>query len=204
MNKKTCTKCKVEKDLNDFGKAPANKDGLRGSCKTCDKKYKKKHYQNNKEELKVKHKIYRENNKENKSIYNKQYRQDNSEKVATYQKEYREANINSLKDSKKQYQINNVESIKESKKQYRKNNASKINAYNVNRKAIKLQRTPASADLAAIEKIYKECIRITKETGILHHVDHIIPLQGKDVCGFHVENNLQIITALENLTKGNR
>ena len=38
----------------------------------------------------------------------------------------------------------------------------------------------------------------------MHHVDHIIPLQGAIVSGLHVEGNLRVITATENMIKRNR
>ena len=49
--------------------------------------------------------------------------------------------------------------------------------------------------------IYKECGRITEETGILHHVDHIHPISKG---GNHHPDNLQILTATENIRKGNK
>lgn len=71
------------------------------------------------------------------------------------------------------------------------------------RRAAKLQRTPAWANLDAMRAIYADAQRLTAETGIPHHVDHVIPLQGRLVSGLHVHNNLQILTGSENSRKRN-
>lgn len=49
--------------------------------------------------------------------------------------------------------------------------------------------------------IYKECAIITEKTGVLHHVDHIYPISKG---GLHHPDNLQILTATENIRKGNK
>ena len=65
------------------------------------------------------------------------------------------------------------------------------------RRAAKLNAVPKWADLEAIKKVYEEC-----PEGC--HVDHEIPLQGINVCGLHVEYNLQYLTIAENLSKSNK
>lgn len=72
------------------------------------------------------------------------------------------------------------------------------------RDAVKLLATPLWADRAKIAAIYEQAARLTRETGVRHEVDHIYPLQSKFGCGLHCEANLQILTKIKNISKGNK
>lgn len=89
-------------------------------------------------------------------------------------------------------------------RRYIKENKPKMAYWVRKRYAFKLKATPLWADEKKIREIYKKAANLTKETGIEHHVDHIIPLSNPLVCGLHVESNLQILTAEENLRKSNK
>lgn len=79
-----------------------------------------------------------------------------------------------------------------------------MNSYGSKRRAAEMQRTPVWADPDRIEEIYKTAADVSAETGIPHHVDHVMPLQGKNVSGLHHQDNLLIVPGAENLSKGNR
>lgn len=90
--------------------------------------------------------------------------------------------------------------------EYQKKNKDKRNHNLAKYRAKKLRATPSwlsGSQIAKIKRIYKLREIIVDATGTNYHVDHIVPLQGKNVCGLHVPWNLQVIPAEDNLKKNN-
>jgi len=98
------------------------------------------------------------------------------------------------------------EEIKESQAAYRLTTQNLILhcAREAARRAQKGKATPPWADIAAIKAVYAQAKELEKLDGVKRHVDHIVPLKGRNVCGLHVLCNLRIITASDNLRKSAR
>ncbi len=125
-------------------------------------------------------------------------------KAAVRHKRWRTNNSDKHNKSGLIWKHENGDRRKEYNKGWADRNKDKRMATCSKRRASKLNATPAWADHEKIRMVYAECIRLTSETGVIHEVDHIVPLQGKNVCGFHVHYNLQAIPRDNNRTKGNR
>lgn len=66
-----------------------------------------------------------------------------------------------------------------------------------------MKATVVWADEDRIKTIYSKSDMLSKFVGLPYHVDHIVPLVNNRVCGLHCEDNLQILTATDNLEKNN-
>ena len=86
---------------------------------------------------------------------------------------------------------------------HKKRNPGQYAAYEAKRRAAKLKRTPAWADMEMIAMWYERSALLTAVMGTPHHCDHIIPLQGTHVSGLHVESNLAILDGPDNASKSN-
>lgn len=82
-------------------------------------------------------------------------------------------------------------------------NIAKYRFYYRNRQLLRKNATPKWADLEKIKILYEKAVWLEQLTGLKYHVDHVIPLNGKDVCGLHIWENLQILEASINISKSN-
>lgn len=111
---KTCTKCKIYKDINDFPKRE-------NRCKEC---------------RNIHYKIFKENKSEELKEYRRQYRIDNKEILKEKRDVYYEENCEFLKEKSSKFREENREVVNNNKSEYykKKENREKVSSYIRNRK----------------------------------------------------------------------
>jgi N-glycosylase/DNA lyase len=119
---------------------------------------------------------------------------------------YRLSNRKLLAKKSSEWNRTNKDKYSNYQKQWAKENKGKVGALQAARRAKKLSATPSwltKDQKQYIEDLYTFCKNLSGVVGKKYHVDHVVPLQNKSVCGLHVPWNLQVITEKNNLEKGN-
>lgn len=132
------------------------------------------------------------------------WRKANQEKINAIARAKYSENKEPFVARKKKYKIAHPDQWRERMPRYRAEHGDRINAVTARRRAKKKHATPAWANQFFISEAYHLASLRIKMLGFKWHVDHIVPLQSKSVCGLHVENNLQVIPARTNHLKSNR
>ncbi len=170
-----CTKCHESKPLADFYARPRSKKGHYSECKICT------------------------------LAMCRRWQKANPDKVKKFSDDYRARHPDKMRENnRKAREAADPKKLKATMRMWQINNAGKCAAWASKRKAIKLQAT-LSPD-PRIDAIY-EIAAWLRLLGDDVHVDHIAPLQPSDPnapVGLHVYANLQILSAQDNRSKGNR
>ena len=154
-------------------------------------------YKKNKKHRLALAKIWYENNKQRHADAVRKWAANNPEKIKEINKKRHSKHRARRNAESTAYRIKFPNKICLMKSSYRRRNSAIGNADCAKRNARKIRATPLWADLDAIKDVYLEAQYQQM------HVDHTVPLKGKNVCGLHVWDNLQLLTEKENCRKGN-
>lgn len=173
---KVCKNCLELKPYSDFYKNLRMKDGHWSICKACESDRGKAYYKANRGEVLERTSEYRRGNPEISRAAGKRY-----------------------------YHRNRKKSIQR-KLDWYKSNPDKAAASSSMYRARTKGATPiwlSPEQRGQIQSFYEHARDCRAVSGQEYHVDHIIPLQGKNVCGLHVPWNLQVLPSDINIAKSN-
>ena len=179
---KICTKCKIEKSINEFYKDKSKKDGLESNCKECKK-------------------LFKQNNKEKISTQRKERYEKNREAIIIERRKQYQSNIEEMrKRDRKRYQ-DNKELFIIRRRRYRNTPKGKISKLNSEhkRRAIKKDGDVATNQLEELYQNTKTCYWCNAKLmkGDIH-LDHYTPLSKG---GLHTISNLVLSCSKCNLKK---
>lgn len=170
-----------------------------GNCRPCANKRNQAYKARHAEKVKDARAEYKRRNKATISEKNLDYRRRKAaERMATYTPRVRtEEERKLLAEKRRRNRL-------ASRLKWKQANAHKVNASTAKRFASKMRATPAWADKKAIDQYYLIAGFLSDALGVEFHVDHIVPLRGETVQGFHSQHNLNIALGSWNISKSNR
>jgi hypothetical protein len=207
MTNKICCSCKIEKPLEEFSKNKAQKDGYHNACKPCKRVSDKLYRENNKEKVAAgKRKCYLEK-RDHYNAKTKEWVKNNPEVRKRIINNYYIRNQETILEKQATYRSENREACNSRVKGWAERNPDKLRAKDARRRSRELKAQPfwltdkQKQEIGDIYNLARDCELVSGEK---YHVDHIVPLQGKTVCGLHVSWNLQVLPASVNIGKSNK
>jgi len=190
-----CTKCGLEQPYSEFYKR--SNGYYQSGCRTCRKKIGARRYSEHKEEMLGYTKEWYEKNPEARKNHKEAHQERNPQYNKEYMKEYMKRDYAKKARNKRR---------REYRKLYPEKTRHSERVGETRRRAAHRRAVPSwlsEEQKDYISKLYRFRRNVSGVVGREYHVDHIIPLRGKNICGLHVPWNLKIIPAKENLVKGN-
>ena|ERR1700756_5292550 len=140
----------------------------------------------------------------NRAEYMRAYAKANSVKIAERQRLWREANREATRQKQKERYAIEREAVIARQRDWQRKNPERVRAAVYARREKVKQATPGWAASAEIRLAQMYAKAWSAATGVLHHVDHVVPLISPVVCGLHVWANFAIVPAVTNMAKTNK
>jgi hypothetical protein len=195
----------LEKSRSDFWVRSGNYDGLRGRCISCCQEQFQTWLakKGNKERKIYSDRLYYRRDFERLSRVSAKKYEANPELFLARSRAWRKKNPEKSRAISRRRRLLKPDIVRAARRQHYRDNKP-IYIANAAKRQERIRRaTPPWADLKLIETFYVEADRMTRETGVKHHVDHYYPLISYVMCGLHVPANLRVVPALVNLQKSN-
>lgn len=201
---KRCAKCGEYKAFDVFTKDIRYKDGYRSYCRACQTACAKESYARNPFPARERAKKYFQEHKAEYAKKKREWSANNKDKIRVYEKTNYERHKDRILAYQAKYQQEHRDRHNEVSRAWAIRNKHNRRYHSMLSKAVLRRALAPWADLDAIKAFYERARELELETGQKWHVDHIVPLRSKIVCGLHCEANLQVLLAGDNIRKGNR
>jgi hypothetical protein len=200
MNK-TCNKCKIEKNVEEFYRNNKNKNLYRGQCKKCMDEKSRLYNSMNSEKIKIKNREYYHKNKELNKIKCREYREKNKERLQLNFRNWRKNNKHKINEY-------NRKPINKVKNSLRSRINELMNKKYKNPRTLELVGCDYAFLMEYIEKKFTEGMTWENYGYSGWHIDHIIPLctakTEEELKKLYHYTNLQPLWAEDNFKKAKK